>query len=108
MDRFDAAFESTYCCMHKLVIYKLNDLVEVKLLRHITENSPNKENVFFFSSTGIDQMLPVTKKPLTIDHSNENTFHSVEYSNEHSTYQFDPYSMGKKGFISCSFYSKIK
>lgn len=48
MDRFDAGFESTYCCMHKLVIYVLNDPVEIKLLRNITQNSPNKENVFFF------------------------------------------------------------
>lgn len=54
MDRFDAGFESTYCCMHKLVISVLNDPNEIKLLRNNTENSPNKENVF-----GIDQMLPV-------------------------------------------------
>lgn len=59
MDRFDAGFESTYC-VHKLVINVLNDPDENKLLRNITEISPNKENVFFFSSLGIDQMLPVT------------------------------------------------
>lgn len=48
MDRFDAGFESTHCCVHKLVINVLNDPVEIKLIRNITENPPNKGNVFFF------------------------------------------------------------
>lgn len=70
MDRFDAGFESTYCCnMHKLVTghlytiyYILNEPVEIKPLRNITQSFFNKENVFFSSSSsfGIDQMLPVT------------------------------------------------
>lgn len=105
MDRFDAGFELIYYCMHKLVIYVLNDPVEIKILRNITENSPNKENVFFFSSLGIDQMLPVTSShwPLEWKHISLNL-----YSNEHSTHQFDSFSMGKKFSFLVLFIQKKK